>query len=49
MLVVKIDDVDAQPLQRPFACLPGVLRLAVDAEPLAVRGALIAELINDER
>ena len=37
VLVVEVDVVDAEALQRGVAGLPDVLRRAVDAEPLAVR------------
>ena len=44
VLVVEVDVVDAEPLQRGVARLAHVLRLAVDAEEAAVLAALVAEL-----
>ena len=44
VLVVDVDGVDAEPLQRRVARLAHVLRPAVDAEERAVLGADVAEL-----
>ena len=44
VLVVEVDVVDAEPLQRGVAGGADVLRPAVDADPGAVGAALVAEL-----
>jgi hypothetical protein len=44
VLVVEVDVVDAEALQRGLAGLAHVVRLAVDAEIAAVLAALVAEL-----
>ena len=49
MLVIQIDRVDAEPLQRRVAGAPHVLGLAVDAEKRAVFAADVAELRREHR
>jgi hypothetical protein len=44
VLVVEVDDVDAEPLQRGVARAADVLGAAVDADHAAVRRPLVAEL-----
>ena len=44
MLVVEVDRVDAEPLQRRVAGLAHVFRASVDAEERAIVAALVAEL-----
>src|SRR5271166_7211097 len=48
MLVVKVDHVDAEALERSLARLFHVVRPAVDADPRAVLVALIPELGGEE-
>ncbi len=48
MLVVEVDRVDPQPLQRRLAGLPHVVGMPADAEALAVRAAPVAELRRDD-
>ena len=48
VLVVEIDRVDLQPLQRRVARLPHVIRRSVDAEIRAILGADVSELGRDD-
>jgi hypothetical protein len=48
VLVVEVDEVDAEPLERVLAGLAHVVGPAVDAEKAAVLSALIAELAGDD-
>jgi hypothetical protein len=43
VLIVQVDGVDAEPLQRGVAALPHVLRPSTDAEERAIGGAHVAE------
>src|SRR5688572_14161104 len=44
MLIIEVNVIDAEPLQRGITGAAHVLRTAVDADPCAVRPPLIAEL-----
>src|SRR4029079_5874385 len=48
MLIVEVDDLDAQTLQRRVAGPSHVLRPAIDAEKLAVFGSHVAKFFSQE-
>ena len=47
MLIIQIDVIDAEPLQRAIAALAHIVGLAADPKPCAVRAAHDAELRRD--
>src|SRR5213075_3180350 len=48
VLVIKVDDLDAEALQARLARRADIFRVAPDAEELAVRPAYVAELGGEE-
>ncbi len=49
MLVIEINDVDAQPFKARIACAFDIIRLAGNAETLAIWSAYIAEFGRDDK
>ena len=48
MLIVEVDDLDAEPLEARLACGADIGRIALNAQELAIRSAHVAELRREE-